>query len=44
MTINDQEPDVALLAEGVGRNSCSPIPYIIWAVALLAEGVGRNAE
>ena len=37
------ELDVALLAEGVGRNSViSAFQHLVQAVALLAEGVGRN--
>ena len=33
---------VALLAEGVGRNTARPTPSSATSVALLAEGVGRN--
>ena len=34
---------VALLAEGVDRNSCwAALSFTPWAVALLAEGVDRN--
>ena len=33
---------VALLAEGVDRNSINALPMRAYAVALLAEGVDRN--
>src|SRR5699024_10277000 len=39
-----QNINVALLAEGVGRNWPCPISSIGWGVALLAEGVGRNSR
>ena len=37
--------DVALLAEGVGRNAAATDAYTMTTtVALLAEGVGRNSQ
>ena len=35
---------VALLAEGVGRNTWEEYSYLFSRVALLAEGVGRNRK
>ena len=37
-----QDPHVALLAEGVDRNSSATVMSCNWLVALLAEGVDRN--
>ena len=34
---------VALLTEGVGRNSFLALPDLVHRVALLTEGVGRNS-
>ena len=45
MTIWDAKPcldNVALLAEGVGRNIAFQVSVCYNKVALLAEGVGRN--
>ena len=42
--MKEMRPDVALLAEGVDRNTVSTYPCRSIPVALLAEGVDRNYD